>query len=103
MMIRLKCINNVCNYSFEVTPKELEDNPQYYKICLLCGSKLTVDNFEEVITFDLYKRAEENINKWIKEIGWDSTIDLIKRNNKQSCYRIYREILQKKGITIKED
>jgi hypothetical protein len=102
-MIRLKCLNDICGYSYEVTQKELEDNSQYYKLCLLCKSKLEIakESLEEIIEKDLYTRAEEYINIWVAEIGWDNVLDLLARNKTQSCYRIYAEILRKKGFILK--
>jgi hypothetical protein len=90
-MIKLKCVNNKCAFSYEITSKELEDNPQYHKVCLVCGSQMKVDNLDEIIELDLYKRAEEYIKLWIKELGLEGCIELIERNQDQSCYRIYKE------------
>lgn len=45
--------------------------------------------------------AEEHLNKWVNEIGWDNTLDLIKRNKDQACYRIYKELLEKRGFKIR--
>jgi len=100
-MIVLKCSNEYCNYCYKVTPKELENNPQYHSNCLICGSLLKVDNLKEIITKNLYERAEEYINKWVSELGWDRTLDLIAKNKEQACYRIYKEILEKRGFKIK--
>lgn len=99
-MIKLKCSNDNCNYCYQVTQKELEDNPQYYKVCLICGSRMKIDNYKEIIKFDLYKKAEEYLNKWFTEFGIEGTLELIERNKNQACYRIYKEILEKKGFRI---
>jgi hypothetical protein len=101
-MIKLKCLNGDCNFIYSVSEKEfIEYGQNYHKNCILCGSKLKVDNIEEIIKQDIYKRAEEYIDKWVAEIGWDNTIDLIKRNSNQACYRIYKEILEKRGFKLK--
>ena len=100
-MIRLKCINETCGYSYEVSENEIKEYGQYHTKCLLCKSKMKVVNLEEIVEKDLYQRAEEYIKKWVAEIGWDNTLDLIKKNKNQGCYRIYKEILEKKGFTIK--
>lgn len=102
MLIKLKCISEVCEYCIEVSEKELLDNPQYYKRCLVCNSvlEITKESLKGIVNNDLYKRAEEYINKWVKEIGWDETLSLIQRNKDQSCYRIYKEILLKKGFKL---
>lgn len=103
-MIRLKCSNPSCAYCYSVSPKELEEYGKiYHNICMMCGSKLDVVNLEEIIKLDIYKRAEEYINIWVLEMGWDRTLDLISRNKNQVCYRIYKEILEKRGFKLKGD
>jgi hypothetical protein len=100
-MIKLKCVNDKCGFSYEVTKAELEEYSQYHKYCMICGSLLKVDNLEEIIEKDIGCRAEEHLNKWVAEIGWDNTLDLIKRNKDQACYRIYKELLEKRGFKLK--
>lgn len=100
-MIKLKC--SVCHYSYEVSEQEIFDNPQYHNNCLCCGAKNEVENIEELIHNDIFERVEQYINKSVAKIGWDLTLDLIKRNKTQACYRIYKEILAKKGFNLKED
>lgn len=104
MMIKLVCINDDCKYSYEVSESELKEYPGYHKKCLLCGSqlKVTKESLQEVVKKDLYTQAEDYINKWVAEIGWDNTIDLIKRHKDQSCYRIYKEVLENRGFNIKD-
>jgi len=102
MLIKLKCINENCNFSYSVSEKEfLEYGKIYHNRCMICSSKLEVDNLKEIVEKDLYQRAEDYINKWVVEIGWDRTLDLIQRNKEQSCYRIYKEILEKRGFKLK--
>lgn len=100
MLIRLKCLNENCEYSFEVGEAELRDNSTYYQRCLLCNSKLIVEkeSLKEIVKKDLYTQAEEYLNKWVAEIGWDNTIDLIKRHKDQPIYRIYADLLRKRGL-----
>jgi len=57
-----------------------------------------MDNFEEIIKFDIYKRAEEYLNKWFNELGIEATIEILERNKDQACYRIYKELLQERGL-----
>ena len=102
MLIELKCINENCSFFYSVSEKEfLEYGKIYHSNCMICGSKLEVDNLKEIVEKDLYQRAEDYINKWVVEIGWDRTLDLIQRNKEQSCYRIYKEILEKRGFKIR--
>lgn len=102
-MIKLRCLNKICEYCLEVSEKEFTDNPQYYVRCLVCGSQLKVVNLEEVIKFDIETQIKENIDKWIKLYGYDYVIDLI---NKYKDYyavgRLYLEELKRRGFTIKE-
>ena len=102
-MIRLHCLNENCEYEFEVSEKELLENSKYYERCLMCNSKLQVakESIKEIVKKDLYIQAEEYISKWQKEYGWDFVLDLIKNNDNQACARIYKDILRKRGFTIK--
>jgi len=103
-MIKLKCINVDCAYSYEVSEKELEEYGEtYHSKCLICGSKLEVaqGSITELVKFELFKRAEGHLNNWLLQIGWDNTLDLIQRHKNQACYRIYREILEKRGFKLK--
>lgn len=104
MMIKLICVNAECKFSYEVSEKELTEYPGYHKNCLVCGSKLEVakESLNEIVEKDLYTQANELLDKWVKEIGWDNTIDLIKRHIDQPCYRIYKDILGKRGFKIKD-
>ncbi len=104
MKIKLRCSNENCNYCYEVSELELEEFGQYHKKCLICGSKLEVtkESLNEIVEKDLYTQANELLNKWVNEIGWDNTLDLIKRHKDQPCYRIYKDILEKRGFKIKE-
>jgi hypothetical protein len=104
-VIKLICINEECKYSYRVSENELKEYSQYHEKCLICGSKLKVaeESINEIVKKDLYERAENNINKWFKELGGDNTLDLIARNKSNACYRIYKEILQKRGFKIKEE
>lgn len=102
-MIKLVCQNTECKYSYRVSENELLEYSQYHKKCLICGSLLKVSDecVKEIVVKNLYQKAEANINKWFKELGGDNTLDLIARNKDNSCYRIYKEILEKKGFKIK--
>ena len=97
-MIKLKCLNPDCNYIYQVSPVELEDNPQYHKSCIICGSKIKVDNVEEVVKKDLYDRASELLNSWIRTLGIEGALELCERHKDEATGRIYMELLRKKGI-----
>ena len=100
-MVKLKCQNPACNYLYEITKKELENNPQYHRTCIVCGSQLKVDNLAEIVEKDLQTQAELYINKWIKELGAEGCIELVERNKNTACYRIYKDILEKRGFKLK--
>jgi len=100
MLIGLKCSNDICGYAYDIAEGEFLENPKAHTNCLVCGSQLKVTNLDEIIKTDIYKKAENNIDKWVKEIGWDNTLDMIQRNKNQACYRIYCEILSKIGFKI---
>ena len=99
-MIKLRC--KLCKFSFEVSEKEFIEYPEAYKDCYIsCGGENEVVNLDEIVEKDIYTRAEEYINKWFKEIGIEATIEMCERNREQSCFRIYRKILESKGFKIK--
>ena len=95
-MIKLTC--SVCNYSYSVSENELLTNPQYHQACFLCGGKIFIENLNEVVNEDLYKRAENYLNKWFNELGIEGTLEMLERNKHQATYRIYEEILKRKGL-----
>ena len=97
-MIKLKCLNEQCNYVYQVTSKELEDNPQYHRTCIICGSKIKIDNVEEIVEKDLYYRAEEYLNDYIRTLGIEGALELCERHKDEATGRIYMELLRKKGI-----
>ena len=97
MIIKFYCKNG---HYYEVDEAKLIAEPQSHRYCY-CGEKLSISNLEDIVKKDLYTQAEEYINRWIKEIGGDETLSLVQRHRDQSCYRIYKEILQRKGFIIK--
>jgi hypothetical protein len=97
MIIKFYCKKG--HYS-EIEEAKLIAEPQSHRYCY-CGEKLSISNLEDIVEKDIYIRAEEYINKWLKEIGGDETLSLVQRNKNQSCYRIYKEILEKRGFKIK--
>jgi len=101
-MIKLRCLNENCEYCIEVSEKEFLDNPQYYTNCIICQSKFKVVNLEEVIKFDIEKQIKENIDKWQKLYGWDYVIDLVKKyKDYYAVGRLYIAELEKRGFKIK--
>jgi hypothetical protein len=100
MLIKLKCLNENCEYCFEVSEAELRDNPQYYERCLVCGSKLKVEKecLKEIVKKDLYQQAEEYLNKWFGEMGIEGTLEMIEKFKEQPTYRIYQDLLRKRGL-----
>lgn len=95
-MIKLTC--TICNYSYSVSEGELLDNPELHQVCLLCGAKLFIENLEEIVKEDIYKRAENYLNKWFAENGIEGTLEILERNKTQPTYKIYVEILRKRGL-----
>jgi len=99
-MIKLQCKH--CKYQYEITEAELKDDGELHRYCLMCGGEIEVLNLKEIVEQDLYKQAEAYLKKWIKEMGIEGCIELIERNNDQACYRIYKDILEKRGFKLKE-
>jgi hypothetical protein len=102
-MIRLICANEVCKYSYEVSEKELENNPQYHEKCLICHSKLEVakESIQDLIKKGIEERVKDYVDYWLAELGGDETLSLVQRNKHQACYRLYVEELRKRGFIIK--
>jgi hypothetical protein len=103
MDIRFKCENPTCDVEFEKTEEEIRLNPEGLRICWKCGHKLSIINTEEIVETDIDTQVKNNIDKWQKEIGWDNTIDLIKRSGNSAIARLYFEELRKRGFNIKGD
>ncbi len=99
MLIKLKCINDQCFYSYEVTQKEFMDNSQYHKNCLICGSILVVTNLPEIIAEDWIERSLE---KSFKEIGIEATIEFVEKRKDQPIYKWYKRALENRGFKLKE-
>jgi len=103
MFIKLKCQNPDCAFTYCITEEEFTEYGEFcHSKCRICNSQLKVANLDEIVEKDLYTQAEQYINKWVEVIGWDNTLDLIIKNKNQSCYRIYKEILQKRGFKIND-
>ena len=100
MIIKFYCKNHCCD--FEKDDIELKYQNQSFRICAFCGEKLHIENLTDIVIYDLRYRIRNNINKWVKEIGWDRVIDLIKRNKNTPSYKFYKEELENRGIKIKE-
>lgn len=107
MDIKFKCSNSMCDVEFDKTEEEIRLNPEGLRICWKCGHKLSIINkeeiVEEIVKTDIQTQVTNNINKWQKEIGWDNTIDLIKRSSNSAIARLYFEELRKRGFNIKGD
>jgi predicted ATP-dependent endonuclease of OLD family len=102
-MIKLRCSNKLCDYCYQVSEKELQENSTYHSHCLICGSLLEVTNLEEIIKTGLTERVKEYIDKYFKEIGLEATLEMVERNRNQSCFRLYKEELERRGFKLKEN
>jgi len=100
-MIRLRCQNPDCQYCYEITEKELLDNPQYHKQCLMCGSQITVANLDEIVSKDLDRRADEYLQSWINTLGAEGALELVERSPKNKVRDMYMEKLKKRGFKLK--
>lgn len=96
MLIQFYCDNHCAD--FEKDEFEIIYQKQSFTHCAFCGQKLHIKNLEELIEFDIEMRVRTNIDKWVKEIGWDNVLDLVQRNKEQACYRLYKAELEKRGF-----
>lgn len=95
MILKLKCINN---HQVELEETELMDKENIF---CWCGEPLRVENVKEIVNYDIEKRAENHLKKWVAEIGWDNVIDMIKNCKLPKVKEIYKRLLEKKGFNIK--
>lgn len=101
-MIRLKCCNNKCAFSYSITETELKEYGEvYHKFCIVCGSKMEVDNLEEIVKKDLETRVKEYIDLWFRELGVEYTIEMVEKHKGESIYRLYKQEIEKRGFKIK--
>jgi len=98
MIIKFYCINH-CN-DFTKTEEELQ-RERVITHCASCGQKLLISNLPDIIENDIYILAEKNLNKYITELGIEGAIELLERNREQSCYRIYKALMEKRGLKLK--
>jgi hypothetical protein len=101
MMIKLQCQNPKCKYKYEVTEAEILNDGELHKYCFLCGGEVIILNLDEIVEMDIYKKADNYLNRWFGELGIEGTIEMLERNKNNACYRIYAEILLKKGFKLK--
>jgi hypothetical protein len=69
--------------------------------CPYCGQKLHIINLHEIVEADVETKINQYLDKMLKELGGDETLSLIERNKNQSCYRLYKEEMIKRGFIIK--
>lgn len=98
MIIKFSCSKHCLD--FEKTEEELRAE-HVITHCPYCGEKLHIQNLNEVLESDLYAQANETLDKYLKELGGDETLSLMERNKTQACYRIYKDILIKRGFIVK--
>jgi len=100
MTIKFYCDNHCAD--FTKTEEQLIEQGQGFThcafYCAFCGEKLHIQNLDEIVKLDIEKRAEEYLTKGFNEIGIEATVELVERNKDQATYKIYKQILQKKGL-----
>ena len=103
MMIRLKCLNENCEYSYEVSEAEIKEYGEYHKKCLICGSELRVtkESIKEIVKKDLEIEIKKNVDTYFKNLGIEYTIEMIERNKELAIKRLYVAEIRKRGFKIK--
>lgn len=101
-MIKLKCSNENCAFTYSVSEKELEEyGEHYHTFCMICGSKLQVINLEEIVANDVEQKVKEYIDLWFRTLGIEYTIEMIERHKDLAVYRLYKAEIEKRGFKIK--
>ena len=98
-MITFKCTS--CFYSYQVSEKELKNNPNYHRKCFLCGGNLEVDNLDEIVREDIEVKIKENVDYWFIKIGIEATMEMLEENKDLAVYRLYKIELKKRGLKLK--
>jgi uncharacterized protein YuzB (UPF0349 family) len=99
MLIKFSCKKHCADFTKD--EMEIIYQRQSFTHCAFCGEKLYISNLVEIVKRDLEERTKNNIDKWFSEIGVDNTLDLIQRNKNQSCYRLYKEELERRGFNVR--
>ncbi|MBU0581411.1 MAG: hypothetical protein KKA19_09575 [Candidatus Margulisbacteria bacterium] len=92
MKIKFTCLK--CGSSFEKDEKDITFSLRY----CYCGGKYSIYNLPEIVSRDLDCRADELLDKYIRELGLDGAVELIERNKNQACAKIYFDKLRQRGI-----
>ena len=101
-MIKLKCNNDHCKFSYSVSEKEfVEYGKMYHAFCQICGSKLEVVNLEELVRKDIDTEVKENVDMWFARLGIEYTLELLERNKDIPIYRLYKAEIEKRGLKLK--
>lgn len=98
IMIKLKCKNKDCGYSYEVTEKELEDNSEFHKICFFCGEKNEVTNLEEIIQKSMQESISLYLDNALNSLGIEGTIEAIEHLKEEKLKELYMIELKKRGM-----
>lgn len=100
-MIKLRCCNSECAFSYSVSEAELKEYGElYHNKCMICGSKLIINNLGEIMEKDIMQKVKENLDKYIGELGIEGAWELIERNKNQACARLYFEEFKRRGINL---
>ena len=57
-------------------------------------------NIDDTIRKDIYERANDYLDKWFSELGIEGTLELVERNSEMAVYRIYKELLENRGLKL---
>jgi hypothetical protein len=102
MLIKLRCKNSQCLYTYEITEAEFLDNWSLHKYCLNCGGANEVVNLSEIIDIDIRLRIKNEVDKSVQEKGWDNTLDMIKRHKDSMpyIYQLYVDEVSRRGFKL---
>jgi hypothetical protein len=97
-MIKLKCTNKNCQYSYSISETEFIENGNYYTHCLVCGAKNEIDNLAEIVDEDIVKEIEKRVSQYFKELGLEYTIQIIDHLAEGKTKELYKKELRKRGL-----
>jgi hypothetical protein len=100
-MIKLKCSNDKCAFTYSVSEGEFEEYAKtYHSFCMICGAKLDVVNLEEIVRTDIDTEIRDNVSMWFRTLGIEYTLEMIERHKDLAVYRLYKAEIERRGLKL---
>lgn len=70
-------------------------------ICSKCGEAMTLKDLDALVHDMVEHQVNDYVSKWLRELGGDETLSLIKRNEHLPFIEMYKVNLRNRGFIIK--